>query len=405
MVGVVQRLVDGLADRLGRAVVVDDPELRPLCTSRHFGDEDEQRIRSVLQRDSGFAATRHLLAQGVRRWAAPALVPADADLGMAARLAAPVRLHGCFLGLLLVIDADHSLTGAERELIGRTADDVAVHLYAERLAADEDRAVTERTVGDLLDGSRARRQEALAALAAATGEPPAGARTTVTVVEVAAPAGGRGAVDAEDALRTAIQHVWPRGAWCCLSRVSAAGACLVETGAGVFAAALRERAAALVGAVDELCGGARASAGIGDDAAGLDEAWRAHRQALVAADAARRVPGLGPAAVWSELGPYATLLQLPEDTAGWETPHPAMRALAARDSGGRLVETLESFLDQAGSRPRTAEALHIHRTTLYYRLDRIAQITGLDLDDGGDRLALHLALRRARIAARRPDRV
>ncbi|MEW2546263.1 helix-turn-helix domain-containing protein [Streptomyces sp. NPDC047002] len=404
MAGVVQRLVDGLADRLGRAVVVDDPDLRPLCTSRHFGDEDEQRIRSVLQRDSGFAATRHLLAQGVRRWTAPAPVPADPGLGMAARLAAPVRLHGCFLGLLLVIDADHSLTGAERALIGRTADDVAVHLYAERLAADGDRAVTERAVGDLLCGQRARRQEALAVLAAAAGRPPAEAPTAVTVVEVAAPAGGGGAVDAEDALRTALQHVGHRGGGACLSRVSAAGACLVETGPGVFAAALRKRAAALVRAVDELCGGGRASAGIGDDAAGLGEAWRAHRQALVAAEAARRVPGFGPAAVWSELGPYGTLLQLPEDAAAWEPPHPALRALAERDGGGRLAETLESFLDHAGSRPRTAEALHIHRTTLYYRLDRIAEITGLDLDDGGDRLALHLALRRARIATPRTDR-
>jgi len=42
---------------------------------------------------------------------------------------------------------------------------------------------------------------------------------------------------------------------------------------------------------------------------------------------------------------------------------------------------------------RTAAALAIHRQTLYYRLGRIEQLTGLDLGDGGDRLTLHLALR------------
>jgi DNA-binding PucR family transcriptional regulator len=36
--------------------------------------------------------------------------------------------------------------------------------------------------------------------------------------------------------------------------------------------------------------------------------------------------------------------------------------------------------------------MHIHRTTLYYRLDRIREITGLDIDDGDVRLHLHLGL-------------
>ncbi|WP_308819457.1 helix-turn-helix domain-containing protein [Pseudonocardia alni] len=34
----------------------------------------------------------------------------------------------------------------------------------------------------------------------------------------------------------------------------------------------------------------------------------------------------------------------------------------------------------------------MHRTSLHYRLDRIAGITGLDLMSGSDRLALHLQL-------------
>jgi PucR C-terminal helix-turn-helix domain/GGDEF-like domain len=37
--------------------------------------------------------------------------------------------------------------------------------------------------------------------------------------------------------------------------------------------------------------------------------------------------------------------------------------------------------------------LQVHRTTLYYRLGRIEQISGLSLRDGRDRLLAHLALR------------
>ncbi|MFD0853362.1 helix-turn-helix domain-containing protein, partial [Actinomadura adrarensis] len=56
-------------------------------------------------------------------------------------------------------------------------------------------------------------------------------------------------------------------------------------------------------------------------------------------------------------------------------------------------ETLAAFLDHAGSSPATAAALHIHRTSLYYRLRQIEEITGLDLGNGEDRLTLHLGLR------------
>ncbi len=67
----------------------------------------------------------------------------------------------------------------------------------------------------------------------------------------------------------------------------------------------------------------------------------------------------------------------------------------ARDSHGRLWETLTSYLDHAGSSPATAAALHIYRTSLYYRLHQIQDITGLDLDKGNDRLFLHLGIRLA----------
>ena len=34
----------------------------------------------------------------------------------------------------------------------------------------------------------------------------------------------------------------------------------------------------------------------------------------------------------------------------------------------------------------------MHRTTLYYQLERVAELTGLDLTDGPTRLALHAGL-------------
>jgi purine catabolism regulator len=45
--------------------------------------------------------------------------------------------------------------------------------------------------------------------------------------------------------------------------------------------------------------------------------------------------------------------------------------------------------------------LYVHRNTLIYRMDRIAAITHLDLDQPEDRLALQLALRIHRMLGER----
>ncbi|MBK6010452.1 helix-turn-helix domain-containing protein [Streptomyces sp. MBT53] len=80
----------------------------------------------------------------------------------------------------------------------------------------------------------------------------------------------------------------------------------------------------------------------------------------------------------------------------------ALRRRAPKTLSGRiglalLVRSAEEFLDRAGDSGSTAQAMHVHRTTLYHRLKRVETITGLSLDDGMDRLTLHLALKLARI--------
>jgi sugar diacid utilization regulator len=91
---------------------------------------------------------------------------------------------------------------------------------------------------------------------------------------------------------------------------------------------------------------------------------------------------------WDRLGAYQLLAPL----AGAALPAPLQRLLDHPDAEP-LVATLEAYLDHAGDAQATAAALFIHRTTLYHRLRRIAAISGADLRDGDDRLALHVGLR------------
>lgn len=83
--------------------------------------------------------------------------------------------------------------------------------------------------------------------------------------------------------------------------------------------------------------------------------------------------------------------------------HPGLEALLDLPEAASLLRTLETYLELAGSAQATAEALHLHRTSLYYRLQRVELLAGTDLKDGTERLALHLALKVARASGRLVD--
>ncbi|MBM7809137.1 helix-turn-helix domain-containing protein [Saccharothrix algeriensis] len=118
-----------------------------------------------------------------------------------------------------------------------------------------------------------------------------------------------------------------------------------------------------------------------------DRAGAAYRQALAAAELSALDPALPRVARWSDLGAYRLLL-------GAE---PAAVLAGLSDV---LRTTLEVYLDRGCDARAAARALHLHRTSLYYRLGRIAELTGRDLADGAARLELHLALKLTRLGRR-----
>jgi DNA-binding PucR family transcriptional regulator len=139
--------------------------------------------------------------------------------------------------------------------------------------------------------------------------------------------------------------------------------------------------------------------GVSSVVAGLAQAHAAHEQALITTRAAALLPSVGSVVRWEDLGIYALLMRLPaEELTGQVTP-PAVMRLVEHGSDGDLAHTAETFLDCAGDTRRAAELLHVHRSTLYYRLERIEKVTGLDLGNGGDRLILHLGLKAHRLAS------
>jgi hypothetical protein len=61
-----------------------------------------------------------------------------------------------------------------------------------------------------------------------------------------------------------------------------------------------------------------------------------------------------------------------------------------------LLQTLETFLEADGNVAGTAQRLFTHRHTVYYRLERVRELTGLDVSssDGREKLSLGLKAKR-----------
>jgi DNA-binding PucR family transcriptional regulator len=62
-----------------------------------------------------------------------------------------------------------------------------------------------------------------------------------------------------------------------------------------------------------------------------------------------------------------------------------------------LVQTLETFLEADGNVAGTAQRLFTHRHTIYYRLERVRELSGLDVSSSDGREKLSLGLKSMRV--------
>ncbi|MDF5754600.1 helix-turn-helix domain-containing protein [Spongiactinospora sp. TRM90649] len=139
-------------------------------------------------------------------------------------------------------------------------------------------------------------------------------------------------------------------------------------------------------------------AGVGSVKPSLTEAVDSYHEARLAHRASSLDPSrYGKRVFWDDLGLDRLFLQLPLDRLTPSQFPAGVRRLLDAPHGAELAATLEGYLDSGGEIQGAARRLSIHRSTLYYRLDRIRELTGCDITDGSIRLELHAGLRIARL--------
>ncbi|MET8903725.1 MULTISPECIES: CdaR family transcriptional regulator [unclassified Streptomyces] len=381
-----QELVDEISELLGAPATLENRDFELIAFGAYDseGDLDPSaldpvRTRSILTRRSTAAVRAWFEGFGITRATGPVRIPPTPEAGVyRGRTCLPVRHRGVVLGYVWLLDTDPGPT--ERQLTAAMA--VTTRIGA--LLADEAQhgADLSRELRAVLTAERDwQRDMAVAELRTALGARADALHAVVCVAPWPS-------ADPEDA--PSVRTV-PAATALCTVPWGTAGESLALL-VRLRSADVLTPATSAAGRLLERARGGGIAAGVSAPRSGLAELGAAWWEASAAARAARAESRFGPVAEWTSIGAFRLLTALPTRSAD----DPALRVLLS-PAHRELVRTAETYLDRAGQAGRTAAELGIHRQTLYYRLSRVEQLTGLDLDDGEDRLLLHMALKAHRL--------
>ncbi|KRF28907.1 CdaR family transcriptional regulator [Phycicoccus sp. Soil802] len=362
-------LADAAAALVDAPVTIEDAQSRVLAYSSKQDLTDPARVSTIVGRRVPDEVLATLRAQGVfrrlARSAEPVFVPASG--GTKPRLVIPVRAGGEWLGSIWAVVEERPPAALVTELV-QTSSVVALHLLRLRAQADLSRRVAADRLRGVLAGNTSGAADWL----------PAGPWRVVAL-------GGEG-----DPVR--LLDLWEsvcrRHAWNqpLLADLDGRGYAVVrdsdETSPGTWAwlvgvvAQARAESLALTaragrpayapGELERSRGEAQETDRVVDPAVAV----AAHEEVWAEVTIARAAGTL----VGAPLGPLAVLRE-----------HDA-------EQHSDYLRTLAAWLDHPGAPTSAARSIHVHPNTMRYRMARIADLAGLDLDDATVRLAVRLQL-------------
>ncbi|WP_137825253.1 PucR family transcriptional regulator [Brevibacterium sp. 2SA] len=385
----VQSIVDALSTALGRTVSVSDYSIRHIAHSKQMGAVDQARIDSVLRRRVSPQLQEFIYSQGARSATRLFEVGANESLdAYIARFGYPVTAEGRTMGFIWLLQTEGPIGADEEKTVAEAAASISRELRRQAHAGRARDSALKQHLADALSPDPDQRTKGAEALAQ---ERLFGAQaSTLLVLEFT---GTTGASPAQLGMSASL--LLERFTdWFSLAPGlfhESADHSVVLLGADFPDDSVRQWWQGELGDQDVID---RVGIGLGsalEDLRDTETTIASYRHALTAARIALTTD-TAPVALrrWSELGYYGLLPEANAETLA--TPIATVIASLVTDHPD-LAETLERYLDAAGDVRATASAMYLHRGSLYNRLKRIEQLTGLDLGSGGDRLAAHMGLK------------
>ncbi|MEB3196566.1 MAG: PucR family transcriptional regulator ligand-binding domain-containing protein [Candidatus Sericytochromatia bacterium] len=385
-----------LARQVNRSVVVEDKQFNLLAVAQ-AGTGHEPTIDELV-------ANKGTPVQVIQAWEADGTLQAlrkqrqvvtttGRAAGEASRVIHPLLIHGEVCGYLSVLDG-HSLDASSLAQVAEGALAVALELLKQRGASESEQKLKRDFFRDLLLANSPATMETLRRRATYLGYPLNAAYWVVSLEFDGQPLQE---VQAEEVQRLiAMLHALLSFRQAVVVNQPQGATILYPLKDGQPSA---EKLQQLTDAIHKKIAGSgngwSVSIGVGRQNESLLDIPQSFKEAQHALKIGRHTHGPGQVTFFSELGIYRMLLQFAQS----QNPHdffcePLQRLIDYNQQTDKeLVKTIAAFLECNGNLTETSTKLFIHRNTLKYRLERIRDITEIDLDDAENRLMLHLGLK------------
>jgi hypothetical protein len=386
-------LAEAFADLLEAPTILEDPEFRVLAYSSVVGAMDQGRRDAILRRRIPDEWRTHLVRTGALqrlRSSSDVVDLDDGPSGARRRLITSVRMGSKMLGVIWAAEGDTALPSDAPARMRRIARYAVPHFLAYERQHREDQARRAKLVEQLLSGApptasmaaevglAAAASTAVCGFVSATGRPVTERTWSRLADHVALSFETYGWPTATARDATTIRTIVDIG-HATADELARMGRQICQRSETISAGGLRGCASQIHTGFDQLHQQRQQS----DDAlAVLTQAGNGTDGRLFA--------------TFDELGPQLlvrrVLLTLAEDPL-WRLP--GLRILEQIDiqRQSQLVRTLRQFIDYDGNLSATARVLQIHPSTLRYRMEQIAKLTGADFSDATVRLAFSLSIR------------
>lgn len=325
----VQATVDRLAAALDLSVLVEDRQQRPVWWSTR-GAVDKTRMSTILDRRVDPRAADVVRRFNLENAEGPVRTPSMPEREMWARWCVPARHEGRLFGFLWVLDPEGIVTPEDLDSLTECAELAAIVLARRSTFAEDIRRRREELLNRLLERA-----------------------------------------DTEAASELARLEHLPHDVQVQVDSPSRQSGWMLPNGMSAHAVTQRPRVA---------------TSGKPVPLAHLGLAVSRAQVTLRAVAAGAQLNEVS----WDSLGAWRLIVEAPETLAPADI-HPKLDAILGQPRDELLV-TARAVLDSGGDIGVAADVLHVHRTTLYYRLDRIQELTGIDLRVGASRTQLQLAL-------------
>lgn len=391
-----QAVADRLSEICGKAVVIEDDQFRVQFSTAGPQSLSPERLELRAGRSQMEEWIRTVPLSGaqppVRRFPL-----ADSALG---RFVAPIPARDGVAGYLSVIGLEAELTELDRLAAGRGAAVCAVEVAKEAAIGEAEARVRGDLLDQLLSEGLEGDQAALGKARRLGYDPTLPSLVLVFRAEGREKGEGGVGLRSSDRVRRQLESVvkaeTSRLESKSLVAYRSSSVVAVVPLAGIATErAARELAETMRVRAQAALEGYLVAVGIGRPTGPGSSLTAAYREAEGALGIGVRVHGPSSSTYFGDLGILRLLAQIGNLAEMESFRQEMVGKLEQHDAktGGELLKTVDALFLCHGNLSRTAEQLSLHRNSLLYRLQRIGEISGLDLDDPETRLSLQVALK------------